>query len=83
MEGNRGYHLWLARVLPKKSMYGSWRIRMLYMLGSMELIRCCCTMSDLLRFCCQIFIVAGVCLIALFIKRGDEQRDSVIVLREA
>ena len=82
-EGSRGYHLWLAQVLPKKSMYGSWRMRILYMLGSTKLIRSCCVMSDLLRFCCQIFIVAGVCLVALFIKRGDEWRDSVIVLCEA
>ena len=82
MEGNNGYHLWLVQVLPKKSMYGSWRTRISYMLGSMELIKSCWATSDLLRFCCHIFIVVGVLFVALLIKGWDVWRGSVIDLHK-
>ena len=82
MEGNNGYHLWLAQVLPKKSMYSSWRTRISYMLGLMELIKSCWATSDLLRFCCHILIVIGVSFVALFIKGWNVRRGSVIVLHK-
>ena len=84
VEGKRGYHLWLVQVLPRKSIYGSWRAVMSYMLGLMEFMRSCWAALDLLRFCCHSFTVVGVPLYALFIRwQGYRERYCITVLCES
>ena len=67
VKGSRGYHLWLACVLARKSMYSSWSIIMSHMLGLMELMRSCWAMSNLLRFCCHTHTIVRLLPFSLFI----------------
>ena len=46
---------------------------MSYMSGSMELIRSCCAMLDLLRFYCHKLTVVRLWFVVLFIGRGGGQ----------
>ena len=58
-EGYTVCHLEVAFVLPSLSMYGSCNRNRFHFVCTGELMRSKCALSDLFRFCCQIFNLGG------------------------
>ena len=58
-KGYTVYHLEVAFMFPSLSMYGSCNRSMSHFLCMGELMRSKCALSDLFRFCCQMFNLGG------------------------